>query len=72
MTRHTDTWVFNIDSEVWDDCLGHETGDEGDEDITPRFGFTDTDDVSPDDFRGGILSWRGSSQTTLGSEQSSK
>jgi MoxR-like ATPase len=53
MTRHTDTWVFNIDSEVWDDCLGHETGDEGDEDVTPRFGFTDTDDVSPDDFRVG-------------------
>lgn len=53
MTRHTDTWVFNIDSEVWDDCLGHDTGDEGDEDVTPRFGFTDTDDVSPDDFRVG-------------------
>ncbi|OYR40779.1 hypothetical protein DJ82_06720 [Halorubrum sp. Ib24] len=50
MTRHTDTWVFNIDSEVWDDCLGHKTGDE---DATPRFGFTDTDDVSPDDFRVG-------------------
>lgn len=53
MTRHTDTWVFNIDSEVWDDCLGHKTADEGDEDVTPRFGFTDTDDVSPDDFRVG-------------------
>ncbi|OYR82087.1 hypothetical protein DJ84_11325 [Halorubrum ezzemoulense] len=53
MTRHTDTWVFNIDSEVWDDCLGHKTGDEGVDDVTPRFGFTDTDDVSPDDFRVG-------------------
>jgi hypothetical protein len=43
MTRHTDTWVFNIDSEVWDGCLGHKTSNEGDEDVTPRFGFTDID-----------------------------
>ncbi|MEZ3170159.1 AAA family ATPase [Halorubrum sp. RMP-47] len=53
MARHTDTWIFNIDSEVWDDCLGHETGDEGGENVTPRFGFADTEDVSPDDFRVG-------------------
>lgn len=35
MTRHTDTWVFNIESEVWDECLGHGIGAESDAAVPP-------------------------------------
>ena len=58
MARHTDTWIFNIDSALWSECLGHsnrsETGNT-ESNSTPIFGFTADDKVSQQELQKGDL-----------------
>lgn len=58
MNRHTDAWIFNIDSAIWNQCFGHadeDATDQSEAGTSPRFGFTTDDQISPQDFQKGDL-----------------
>ena len=58
MVRHTDTWIFNIDEEIWNECVGHLQKPEVRKDIDhegPVFGFKTEEAVSKEEFKKGDL-----------------